>query len=551
MTNPEQFGDSDHLSRHPDLYQTPYLDINIPEIARYDNYEGIPGISVKKTQKGVPTGVTCSNYNAFAQYMVRRFDFKNADGSVFGWDGDHRIAGDAAIDKVITQIGFDVFDTYKTISEALQAIEREARHMDVTEASHFIGFKNGTYDVLTDTWTEGATSNPTLYTIPHDFDPQHKVDPDTSIMYQCLWTLACGRQSVFDAMCQVIGFAMSSVLETREVPILVSPGQHGKSTFLEIIMSILGDDLICNKSVHELCDRFGLNDLRGKALNLADDEDVSVLDPATVRRLKIVGSHGKLFADRKGINGVEFRVTQKLIMASNAVPRTSARDANNGLWDRLVPIPFDADFSDTGTIRRDPGMRLRLATDEAIQDAMALGIEGVKMMRENGWRIVQPEETRILNLQMRMVSDTTLAWVEDEAVDWFDYNHTDNPLALAGAIVNDVYEMYERWCRRGNVKPVAKSSFPSMLAAHCPGLVTTKQRVCLTPGAQQTIKRIFWNGQTVPDNVYTVQFDPFVQNAAPVGIASVDRRTGKPVANRAVPDDIDGEIIDMNSGAVA
>lgn len=527
------FVDDDTGHDKVDIYSLPYGDYDTPRELRMVTYGHVPGLELVKGAKGRVVGVKCVSYNDFGAYMVNRFHFKNAEGSVTGWDGDERVSNDKGIIDLITKVGFDVFDTDKDIFNALRAIERYAEPVDVEEASNFIGFANGTYDIRDDSWHPGVDSNPTLYTIPHDYDPTHVVDKD-GVMWQCLDTLACHRDGVRDLMVQVIAFCLLPTMNTREVPLLVSPGQHGKSTFLEIIMSIIGEDMVCSKSVHELCERFGLNDLRGKALNIADDEDVSVFDPAMVRRLKIMASHGRLFADRKGVNGVEFRIIQRIIIASNAMPRTTMRDANNGLWDRLVLVPFDADFSDTGTVKRDPAMAAKLKSEDAIADAISLALGAIREIRDNGWRLVQTDESTKRNREAREMSDNVLAWLGDEACDVFGYDEHTNPLALVGCPVKDAYEMYSRYCKRCNMKPAGLASFSSLVTEHCRELSheTTRQRARLVPNGPQARYKLFWDGENVPSFIIYIQFDPFkVQTAPPDGIARIDRATGVAVTS--------------------
>ena len=512
-------------------YNTIYLNLTMPEQMRMGVYERIPGLRVKRNKAGDAIAVECANYNAFGEYMVKRFKFRKCAGAISGWEGDRRIVGDDEIKRLVCKVGYDVFDTDRARDSALRAIEMYAPEIDIEEASHYIGFKNGVYDVRDGSWSDGADSKPTMYCVPHELDVNHKC-PDDSIVRRFLWTLACERDDVFEMMCEVIGFCMMSSLATREIPLLVSPGQHGKSTFLELIMNIIGEDMTCNKSVHELCDRFGLNDLRSCAVNIADDEDVSVFDPGQVRRIKIIGSHGHLFADRKGISGVDFRVVQRLIIASNSVPRTTARDANNGLWDRLVVVPFDADFSDHGRVKRVPNMRALLSTDEAIADAIALGIEAIANIRDNEWRLTKSGESLARNFEMRKASSNVLAWLDDEGSSYMGYDVDVNPLALAGVCVNDAYEMYARYCHRGGVKPFGRSSFSHEVCGLCSGL--TSERVYMKRSDREGTTRvsIFWytGDKTLPDEVMKVDFDTNGdRDSEAIGLRRVNRKSGATV----------------------
>lgn len=520
-----------------DIYSLPYGDYGTPRELRMATYPHVPGLEVVKSPKGRSVGVKCVNLNDFGAYMTERFRLKNANGSVTGWethedeDGNEvrrRISNENDIIDLITKVGFDVFDTDRRINDALRAVERSAKPVDAREAANFVGFANGTYDVRDDSWHPGADSNPTLYTIPHDYDPGRVVDRD-GVMWRFLDTLSCGREDVRSLMCQVFGLCMVSCLSTRETPLLVSPGQHGKSTFLEVINAMMGEDLVSSKSVHELCNQFGLDSLRGKAVNVADDEDVSVLKTAQVRRLKIIGSHGTLFADRKCIKGVEFRTSQTLVIASNASPRTTIRDANNGLWDRLVLIPFDADFSNLSKTKRDPDMVAKVTSEDAILDAIALGIEAVPLMRDNGWRMTATGDSLERTLEMRMASDSVLAWVRDEVsiIMGTDY---DDPKLLDGVFVCEAFLAYRNYCSRANCQACSMTAFSTHVRELNPHLNSYKVRWKMCGSASST-SQVFTSCPkgNPPSILYRMQFDcgPGVpQNAAPVGCFYFNRLSG-------------------------
>lgn len=498
----------------------PLLGKESPRARRMELEVLTPGVSAVLGQKGVMRDVRMSNYLDFAEYFCERWQAANSDGNVMCWD-EHgrRITTDEDIIALATRCAYDLMDTDDKTCLALRAIERCARKVDIREASCYIGFTNGVMDITNDTWYDDPKAKPTLYTVPHAYDPTHVVDHD-GVMWKFLDKLSCHRDDVFELMCEVLGYSLMRWLGTREVPLLVSDGQHGKSTFLDVVTALVGDDNVCSKSVHELCERFGLNDLRGKALNIADDEDVSVFEPPVIRRVKIIGSHGRLFADRKGINGVTFRVSQGLIIASNSAPKMSIRDSNNGIWDRFVVVPFDENFSGVNNPDRDPDMAAKVTSEDALADALTLAVDAIRVIREHGWRLSQTHDGLAQARDMRKVSDNVLAWLDDEVEGLI------GGTSLHGFVLPNVYDAYSRYCSRTNVKPLGSAAFSSHLKSVSD--VTGYYRVRVK--GRDDRPYVYLNDEHIPDFVYAFQFESGMgipRDAAPVGVLRQDRFTGR------------------------
>lgn len=430
-----------------------------------------PGIKANYDAKGNFRGLTISNYLDFGAYLVNRWQIINVDGSLIATDETGaRVSGDDDLIKLFTRCGRDVITTDKQSFNVLRAVEREAPRVRIEVATKYIMFKNGTYIIDTQEFRKGDFDYPALFTVPHRYNPFRTVDPD-SFALKYLECIACNRDDVVRLMQQVIGFTMCPSLAKREIPILVSNGQHGKSTFVDLLTNIMGVNNTNNESLHELGGRFGMAELRGKAFNVADDEDVSLLTPDIVRRIKILGSHGSVYCDRKGISGVNMRVYQSVIMTSNSAPRTTQRDANNGIWDRCVVVPFDADFSGENNKERDAQIFEKLQNEDVIEDFIWLGMQALKDVQNNGWRLMQTQEGREQAEEMRQQSDNVLAWMKDE------FEEINGSRDLTGYSANNLYDAYTRYCGRSNTGAISNKAFTSHLASLCPGYTRQRTRI--------------------------------------------------------------------------
>lgn len=418
-------------------------DLSMPFEVRTSVYEHIPGVSVVREKSGAARSVVMTNYLAFASFVVRRFEIVNAEGIIFGWDGDERVVGDDEIIRLATRCGFDLLDTDKKAYDALRAIERRAPKVSLEEASHNIGFTNGVLSDIDWSFDPDPKGRPTLGTIPHEYHADRVVAPD-GVLMSYLRRLSVDRADVMQLYGEVVGLCMSDSLKTREMPVAISRGQHGKSTFNKLLRHVVGEHLTSSLSAQELCDKFGKINLQGKKLNISDDEDVALLDGTGVRVLKQIASHEPTYADRKGIRGVNFRPIATMMLSSNGNFQTSIRDSNDGFWLRVVPIPFEASFVKSF----DPDMEEKLASEDVIEDAIWYGIECLKAVKENRWRLTKLDASVAQAHEMQVANDNVLQWYEDEA-----------ECGLVGYTTSSAFESYYRWCQRANTRPMARNSF--------------------------------------------------------------------------------------------
>lgn len=129
----------------------------------------------------------------------------------------------------------------------------------------------------------------------------------------------------------------------REYPIqklvvLFGPGNTGKSYFMDVIKTMLGQENCASVSMQDLAqDRFATSDLYKKSANICGDLDETALKQAGILK-QLTSNKDLIRAQRKGERAFQFVNYAKMIFAANKLPSTS--DDTTGFYRRFEIIPF-------------------------------------------------------------------------------------------------------------------------------------------------------------------------------------------------------------------
>lgn len=115
-------------------------------------------------------------------------------------------------------------------------------------------------------------------------------------------------------------------------------GGTGKSTLLEVLTKLVGEDLVSNVLIDQFENRFMFSRMVGKYLNIGDDngerEEIS-----NIGTLKSIVTGNRVTVDRKFMQPIEVRIFAKQIFATNILPYLDFTDG--GLMRRLNIVPMN------------------------------------------------------------------------------------------------------------------------------------------------------------------------------------------------------------------
>ena len=237
--------------------------------------------------------------------------------------------------------------------------------------ANYIAFKNGVLNIADDTFTEFSPEYVITNKIPHNYNPDAKSELLEGVMKK----LACGDEDVYNLLFQSIGYCFYRRNELRKSFFLLGEKRNGKSTFLDMVSTLLGEDNTANLDLCEIGDRFRTAELTGKLANIGDDiNDEWVSNTAIFKK---VVSGDTVTAERKGKDPFKLRSFAKFFFSANSLPRLGRGKDSSAVLDRLVVIPFDAKFTKDDA-DYDPFIKYKLRGEDVMEALIAKAVPALR-----------------------------------------------------------------------------------------------------------------------------------------------------------------------------
>ena len=304
--------------------------------------------------------------------------------------------------------------------------------------ANLIAFKNGIYNIITDEFLPFSPEIIITNKINWDYNPAAY----SELVDNTLNKIACHDKQIRMLLEEVIGYCLYRRNELGKAFILIGDRANGKSTFLDMVKTMLGDENIASLDLGELGDRFKTAELFGKLANIGDDIGDEFIANASVFKKLVTGD--RINVERKGQDPFEFNNYAKLLFSANNIPRI--KDKTGAVQRRLTIIPFDAKFSADDPDYR-PYIKYELRQQECIEYMILLGIQGMKRV--------------LLNQKF---TDSTRVQQELE-----EYEESNNPIIgffkevsedeVNNEPTKNIYKLYQVFCAENNLQPLSRIEF--------------------------------------------------------------------------------------------
>lgn len=311
-------------------------------------------------------------FDKFARYLRSNDRIVKINGQLHVYSNGVYVAGENEIEsRMINHI--PSLSAAKRV-EVLKYLNVLIRENTSTGDANFIAFRNGIYNLETDEFEDFDPSKIVTNKIDHDYNP----DASYPLLDKTLDKLSCNDRDVRALLEEAVGYCFYRRNELRKSFILTGDKKNGKSTYLAMVKELLGDDNTAALDLSELGDRFSVASLFGKLANIGDDiGDEFIPNPALFKK---VVSGDRIKGENKGQKEFFFNPYCKLLFSANNIPRI--KDKSGAVIDRLVIIPFDAQFS-ADSADFDPYIKYKLITEESLEYLILLGLQGLKRVLQN------------------------------------------------------------------------------------------------------------------------------------------------------------------------
>lgn len=382
-------------------------------------------------------------HDQFAEHIKNTYHIKKVNGQLHIYQDGVYVPYPDKIEKAMYNEISSLTDARR--KEVLKQLNLICDEIDLDDQNaNLIAFQNGIYDLNTDTLQPFNPNIVITNRIPWDYNPAAY----SKLADETLNNIACNDEQVRKILEECVGacFYRSNTLGGGKAFILTGEGSNGKSTFIEIIQSILGRKNYSVLDFKNLDDKFSTIMLFGKLANLGDDISDEFNSDVSVFKKIVTGN--EIDAQQKGQPKFEFKPFCKLIFSANTIPRI--RDHTGAAQRRLLIIPFDAHFS-----KNDPNydntIIWKLKEQDAMEYFIRIGVEGLKRVVNNKCYSDSVKVDEQLE-EYRIENNPVLSFVNDVGIESIE----NEPTTM-------VYLRYSTYCAESGFKPLARNIFPKQM----------------------------------------------------------------------------------------
>jgi putative DNA primase/helicase len=375
-------------------------------------------------------------FDKFAHWLVNTYSIVKIDGRLHIYQDGVYVPDESIIESAMIGEIRKLSDAQR--KEVLKYLNILVRENTKRSDARYIAFNNGIYDIFTDELLNFDPSFVITNKIPFDYNPNAKSD----VVDKTLSKLACNDPEIRALLEEMVGYCMYSASDLHKSFILIGDKSNGKSTFLDMVTTMLGTENVSSLDMNELDETFKTAELFGKLANIGDDIGDEFIPNSAIFKKLVTGN--RVNVQRKFANPFDFNNYAKLLFSANNLPRI--KDKTGAVQRRLVIIPFHATFSKNDP-DYDPFIRYKLVESHNIEYLIKRGIEGLKRVLENQ----AFSECAQVNKELR------------------DYEAVNNPITVfldeldEDDVVNestrDVYSRYQQFCLADNLNPMGLGEF--------------------------------------------------------------------------------------------
>lgn len=238
------------------------------------------------------------------------------------------------------------------------------------------------------------------------------------------------------------GYSLTGDVSEQCLFFLYGKGANGKSTFLNVLLALLGD-LAHQASPELLVAKREM--IRDDVAALAGKRFVATIETDEGRALaealmKTLTGGDKITARFLYKNSFSFDPTFKIWLAANHKP--VVRNNDHGVWRRIKLVPFTEQISEE---EKDPMLGKKLLAE--LPGILNWCLEGLRIWQEEG--LVEPECVRAGTEEYRSESDQLGQFVTECCV----------VIPEARSKPSQLYQKYVEWCEKRREKPKSMIAF--------------------------------------------------------------------------------------------
>jgi P4 family phage/plasmid primase-like protien len=301
-----------------------------------------------------------------------------------------------------------------------------------------LGFQNGVWDA--GVWREHRREDYLLNLCPVVFD----ADADREEWERVMRAITGGDDDFARTLQDVAGYILSGASHLRLIPWLYGPKGTGKSTFAELLQTVLGRmaATIDPKKLQDDSARERLGaDLWNRRLAVCAEAGSQKLEAELLKTLSGADTLTVRFLYQEAFDALPRHV---LLMVSNDAPKLDAYD--DALKDRVVALPFVHRLDAGGPLELTGGARIEAVRKDPnsplVRGFTAWALEG----------LARVHQTQSIFRAACLKEATAKFWADTDPLTPF-WETVDEDDLHAGISNGDLRTLYEKWCEIEGARP--------------------------------------------------------------------------------------------------
>ncbi len=296
--------------------------------------------------------------------------------------------------------------------------------------------------------------------IPVEYDPQADCPNFKKFVSEVV------RPEDVPVVQEMMGYCLWRGTQAQTAFFLVGEGNNGKSTLLEVIKALLGEENVSHYSLYQIAtDRFVVANLYGKLANLYADLEANSIPTAGMYKMLVTGDTitAQIKFKQKGLS---FSNYAKMIFTGNELP--SVHDESDAFFRRNLIISFPYRFYKPEEINElikqsggeiqlgdikiaDPNLKEKLTTPQELSGILNWALEGLHRLIERGWQFSRVETIDDKAKQYKAASDPVTNFASEE----LDVTNDPNDFVER----TELLRVYYTWCDERNIPHLSRNKF--------------------------------------------------------------------------------------------
>ena len=328
-------------------------------------------------------------------------------------------------------------------NEVYQYLLLKAEEKEFDRENGIINFKNGLFSVKE---RKMYNHSPKYFSTNQINTNFNLTAPKVQAVDDVLDKLSCGKYERKQTILEMIGYSMTTSIKLQKAFILYgNKARNGKSTLIDIIVHLLGDDNVGTVSFKDMNqNRFAGSGIKNKLLNSGSEMTDEYIEDVEIFKKYVTGDY--LEIEEKFKPRQKIRPYAKFIFSANELPRVA--DKTDGFYRRLQIIPLEYSFTDKDRKSFDFN---KLISKEALEYLAKISLEAYLNMGEN---FSNHEENEIAIAKYKVGANRILTFTTDE-----EYITSLIEKTSTSRFANEIYNLYKQYCADNQYRAIGRNKF--------------------------------------------------------------------------------------------